>query len=422
MSAGSSASGFSPTSRDGSFAEAPPSPREGRRLGVHFPGLNGLRFLAALFVVLGHIPLNQQSRGLPYFDSGALFFRGAPAVYFFFALSGFLITYLLLEEIDRHGKIDVERFYLRRVLRIWPVYFVVIGFGLAFYNFILPALGIEYPVHYRLSTAVALYLFFLPNLMNNLYTVGGILNPTWSIGVEEQYYLLWAPLVRWFPRRIPILCAVLFAFSFLLFLALGLNGFEAGWAIGFVGQLKFHFMAAGGLTAWALKRNPAQLARFAALRARGVRLLLWGLLLEFYFLGQSPWGWLGTELLQLSLYCWLILEVGARTRPMLSLENPVLDYLGRISYGIYMYHMIAVYSASAFFERVGADSMPFAVYWAAYHVIAVGGTISLAAISYRVLERPFLRLKNSSGGSISRTSLPGSAPAGDPAIPLSSTR
>src|SRR5215203_4032689 len=160
---------------------------------VHFKGLNSLRFFAALFVVIGHIPLNQGSVGLPNPSYGALFFRGAPAVSFFFTLSGFLITYLLLEERRRTGDVDVRSFYLRRVCRIWPLYFAVVFFGLFFYNALLPALGIGYRVEYSLPLAVLLYTFFLPNLMNSLYTVGGILNPSWSIGVEEQFYLFWAP-------------------------------------------------------------------------------------------------------------------------------------------------------------------------------------------------------------------------------------
>ena len=75
-----------------------------------FAGLDTLRFIAAIFVVVGHIPLNQASAGLPHPSWGALFFRGAPAVKLFFSLSGFLITYLLLDEMARTG-IRFDRFY-----------------------------------------------------------------------------------------------------------------------------------------------------------------------------------------------------------------------------------------------------------------------------------------------------------------------
>ncbi|MES1210740.1 MAG: acyltransferase, partial [Acidobacteriota bacterium] len=149
---------------------------------THFPGLNSLRFYAAFCVLLGHIPLNQASLGIPNPHYGAIFFRGAPAVCFFFSLSGFLITWLLLKEIRKTGGVDVRSFYLRRICRIWPLYFLIVFFGLAFYNLLLPRIGIHYPVEYSIPLALLLYVFLLPNLMNSLYTVGGILNPLWSIG------------------------------------------------------------------------------------------------------------------------------------------------------------------------------------------------------------------------------------------------
>ena len=169
-----------------------------------FPGLDSLRFLAAAFVVIGHVPMTQGSIGLPNPTWSATFFRGSHAVCFFFTLSGFLITYLLLEEERRSSTIDVTRFYLRRICRIWPLYFAVVAVGLLFYNWLLPLVGIPYEVRYGLPTAVLLYTLFLPNLMNSLYTVGGILNPLWSIGIEEQFYLAWAPLAKRARQRLPI--------------------------------------------------------------------------------------------------------------------------------------------------------------------------------------------------------------------------
>ena len=108
-----------------------------------FPGLDSLRFWAASLVVIGHIPMNQAAAGLPNPHWGAVFYRGAPAVKLFFALSGFLITYLLLEELRKTGTVAVKSFYLRRVCRIWPLYFAVVAFGLVFYFALLPALGLE---------------------------------------------------------------------------------------------------------------------------------------------------------------------------------------------------------------------------------------------------------------------------------------
>ena len=362
---------------------------------VHFEGLNSLRFLAAFFVVIGHVPLTQESVGLPHWSWGAFFFRGAFAVSFFFTLSGFLITYLLLDEERRTGDIHVGSFYLRRVCRIWPLYFAVVFFGLFFYNALLPLAGIPYKVEYRLSTALALYSLLLPNLMNSLYTVGGILNPSWSIGVEEQFYLLWAPAVKRVRGRLPLLSATVLAVSLTFFCLAHENVFGPHEWKNFVGQLKFHFMAAGALCAWFLDRHREAFLRLPVFANRLVQSFLFALLLDFYLWNAIPWGWFGEEALQIVLYSWLLVNVAANPRNVLPIGNPVFDYLGRISYGIYMLHMIAIYAAAEVFThsswwRGGS----LAAYCLAYYGFVFGLTVLLAHLSYRLLELPFLRLKD----------------------------
>lgn len=367
---------------------------------VHFGGLDALRFLAALFVVIGHIPLNQASGQLPHPSYGALFFRGAPAVAFFFTLSGFLITYLLLAEQGRTGTIAVRKFYLRRVLRIWPLYFAVVAFGLVFYNWALPALDIAYPVTYSIPVAALLYLFFLPNLMNSLYTVGGILNPLWSIGIEEQFYLGWAPAVKRWHARLPRLLAVVFSLSFAIFVLNHLEVFGPFRAKMFFGQLKFHFMAIGGFSAWALVERRERLLVSWPFASRIAQWILLVLLADYYLFNWVNWGGFAEELVQLVLYPWLIVNVAANPRRIFSLRGTspagrALDHLGVISYGIYMLHMIAVYATTALFQRTTWwRDRHLALYCLAYYAVAIGSTIVLAHLSYRFFESPFLRLKD----------------------------
>ncbi len=372
-------------------AEQPAAPHK-----VHFRGLNSLRFLAAFFVVLDHVPLNQESVGLPHPNSGTFFYRGSFAVCFFFALSGFLITYLLLDELRAGGTIRVGSFYLRRVCRIWPLYFAVVGFGLFFYSGLLPHLGIRYRVDYSLPLALALYGALLPNLMNSLYTVGGILNPSWSIGVEEQFYLLWAPVVQRWHRRLPAICCGVFAVSLASFCLVHYDLLGTHWSKRFFEQLKFHYMAAGGLCAWWLHRRPAALMRLPVFANRAAQLLMAALLLDLYLTSFVPWNWLGYEAAQVVLYCWLILEVAANPRSLAApLANRGLDHLGTISYGIYMLHMPAVYAASQLFKHTTWwRGRPLALYCAGYYGVVFGLTFLLAFLSYRYFERPFLRLKD----------------------------
>jgi peptidoglycan/LPS O-acetylase OafA/YrhL len=103
---------------------------------IYFPGLNGLRFLAAIAVIVVHIEQFKQLFGLTDGTTQSQFFlapllpTGIESVILFYVLSGFLITYLLLSESQKTGQIAVRRFYLRRILRIWPLYYlrVFVGF------------------------------------------------------------------------------------------------------------------------------------------------------------------------------------------------------------------------------------------------------------------------------------------------------
>jgi peptidoglycan/LPS O-acetylase OafA/YrhL len=371
---------------------------------IHFRGLDSLRFLAALFVVIGHIPMNQGSAGLPNPSWGAFFFRGAPAVSFFYTLSGFLITFLLLEEHRRTGTVGVKSFYLRRVCRIWPLYFAVVFFGLFFYNALLPRLGVHYPVAYTIPLALSLYTFFLPNLMNSLFTVGGILNPLWSIGVEEQFYLAWAPAVKRWIGILPRLSAAILALSLGVFCLNRFDVFGAGAAKMFCGQLKFHFMAAGALCAWWLHRRRDAFLGLPVFTSRALQLALFLLLAELYLIGRLPWGWLGEEVVQIVLYAWLIVTVAANPRNVIRLENRAFEYLGTISYGLYMLHMIAVYLTSQLFRSTSWWHGHLWLYLPAYYALALGLTVLAAHLSYRWFERPFLRLKDR------RFSIPALAP------------
>src|SRR3989304_1319871 len=97
---------------------------------THFANHTPLRFIAAYLVVIFHVEETRKMFGLPNLTRFSLFTNGPLAVTFFFVLSGFLITYLLLRESEQSHRIDVARFYLRRILRIWPLYFLIVFVGL----------------------------------------------------------------------------------------------------------------------------------------------------------------------------------------------------------------------------------------------------------------------------------------------------
>src|SRR5215212_2881474 len=143
-----------------------------RESGVHFPGLNGLRFFAAMAVAVSHVELMKQYHDLPNaYDHPAVYELGRLSVTLFFVLSGYLITYLLLAERKATNTIAVRNFYIRRILRIWPLYYLIVL--LAF--FLFPRLGfMRVPTFTEgmastFSRTLPLFVFFLPQVALSIY-------------------------------------------------------------------------------------------------------------------------------------------------------------------------------------------------------------------------------------------------------------
>ncbi len=178
----------------------------------YFVGLDILRFFAAVAVFIWHL---QEGFWLPvakYTLNGNL---GNLAVSFFFVLSGFLLSYLLFFEHQEKNRINVKAFFMRRILRIWPLYFIVIA--IAF--FIYPSV-IKFLTGYEMFERASFwrYCFFIPNydVAYYAYPTNSALGVMWSLGVEEQFYLFLPFFTLIFIRRntiLPLVFMVLAAFS-----------------------------------------------------------------------------------------------------------------------------------------------------------------------------------------------------------------
>ncbi len=162
---------------------------------IFFPNLDGLRFLSFFSVYLFHIwvllfdrySLTGTSSGIVKF----FFQNGEIGVNFFFVLSGFLITYLLIQEKKLTGKIHVANFYVRRILRIWPLFYVCILFGLVLYPLLKKIIGGELFVVAHPWT----YFVFLNNFDFLKNGAPAIISVLWSVAIEEQFYLFWPLLL-----------------------------------------------------------------------------------------------------------------------------------------------------------------------------------------------------------------------------------
>src|SRR3974390_393912 len=165
---------------------------------IFFPNLNGVRFVAALMVIVHHVEQTKKYFHLPsqYQDNVMGTDLGGLGVTLFFVLSGFLITYLLLAEKTDSGTVSLRDFYVRRILRIWPLYFFVVL--LAF--FVLPAFfrglmvgNFADTLYPNFGTKLAMYLFFVPNVLFVLHAYYApvlFASQAWSVGVEERFYLV----------------------------------------------------------------------------------------------------------------------------------------------------------------------------------------------------------------------------------------
>jgi peptidoglycan/LPS O-acetylase OafA/YrhL len=357
-----------------------------------FPGLNGLRFFAAFFVVIMHIHNNMGISGLPQLPAFPVLFKGLTAVSFFFVLSGFLITYLLLQEQSNTKTIDIKAFYLRRIFRIWPLYFIVIGAGILFYWEIVPALHLPFEDSYPHGLAIALYLFFMANLMNSLYHVGGMLHITWSIAVEEQFYLFWAPLVKRFHKKIPLLIAVVTLLSLTVQMLNTLNVFHFSKGVhAFVDTLQFYYMGFGAGFAWLLYNKRQWLLQLPVFANRYLQSLCLALLASYLLMYmKSVTGDLLIPVPLALLFGWLIVNVSSNERSIVSFESRPLNYLGKISYGIYMYHMPMVYATSFLFKKYFFLTKG-PLYFPMFFLMVFVGVIAIASFSYFYIEKPILK-------------------------------
>src|SRR5687768_571572 len=157
---------------------------------IYFKGLNGVRFFAALMVIVAHVEAFKKFAQLPNIgDAKVIRHLGPQGVKIFFVLSGFLITYLLLSEMKVKGQIAVKKFYVRRILRIWPLYFLIAILGL----FLLPQVfSPDYfpqKVYPHFAVKAILIFLMLPNVVYLVFGHIFSLGILWSIGTEEQFYL-----------------------------------------------------------------------------------------------------------------------------------------------------------------------------------------------------------------------------------------
>ena len=292
------------------------------------PNLNALRIFLALMVVLFHVPTISNTVGFASFNNAPIFHKGELAVFYFFTLSGFLIIRNLYIELTKTGTIHFKRFYTKRAGRILPPYLLVLFIGLFLYHFVLPRLGIPFQFDYSLTAALFYNIFFLSNVFKTLYpNIGGILSVLWSIGVEEQFYLLCPPFLWFFRKRmVHFLLGLVCILLVLLLLTPSFYQYN---------NLFFYFGFGGLLSVLTAQ---SKLKWLTTTWAQWICFLLF--LVSFftnYFVITN--GFID-HLINMLVSGFFIVTIAYQ--PRIIIRHPWIDTLGKISYGIYLYHMIVI--------------------------------------------------------------------------------
>jgi|LakMenEpi03Aug12_release.lakeMendotaPanAssembly.Ray.scaffolds.fasta_scaffold279591_2 peptidoglycan/LPS O-acetylase OafA/YrhL len=365
----------------------------------YFKNLDAIRFFAALTVYFSHslthliISGKYQSFWVKFLLQ--LFSNGNIGVTIFFTLSGFLITYLLLNERKENGFIDIKKFYYRRILRIWPLYYLVLIFSFFIYPFFNFLIGIN-----DHSDANLLYhLFFLSNfdLINILQLIGSnallIQKVSWSISVEEQFYLVWPILFLVFKNK-TIFIGVLVIFSLsILYKIFYVNNYA---------NFTYHTfsilveLSIGGLFAlllfyvtkirWIIEK----ITTTQTLILVSLTLIIIGLNEEIFFMNYS-------NLIRVFTICTLTgLIISIQCFSTVNRFNFSIFKLptkwGKYAYGIYLFHPIILLILNKLFLNFGFETSNILTITIA--VLGLPLTVLISSYSYHHFETYFLSLKD----------------------------
>lgn len=352
---------------------------------IYLPGLNGLRAIAAIAVVMSHtaLAIDKFELNLHIFGSNA---NGKPkalllashGVTLFFVLSGFLITYLLILEKNK-GEIDIRKFYMRRILRIWPAY----------YSYLILAVitAIVFAEDIDLG-ALSYYIFFGANIPFIFNFALPFLDHYWSIAVEEQFYLFWPWVIKKIKKNIFKIIIGYIIIHFIIRVIVWYLFPFTPLAI-FTMVNRFDCMVFGALGAFLYERkNKLFLLVFDNKITQFVSLLiLFALALNFSFVNAV----IDTSIVSIVALALIIGQINVKNR-ILNLENALCNFLGKISYGIYVYHPLLIFLISLLFKEIFLENDILKL--VLVYLSILSATILLSYISYNYFEKRFIRYKD----------------------------
>ena len=349
-----------------------------------FGSLDGIRALSCLAVIKAHTMVRPHHPRL-LGDSAGL------GVDMFFVISGFLIVTLLIRERDRYGTVNLRKFYVRRALRIFPIYYLLIFAVMAVCLAMRPWTPRSWE-YYRLS-----FLVLLTYTQTLILVPLGPFYHCWSLALEEQFYLLWPTIERFASQSLRwLILAGMIAVNLLMGIGI-FDGFFKWLYNDPELRLPHHYLGTtflpillGVALAYLLRDRRTFSLLYKIVGSRWSPFIVVAVLVvysEQLPLSLRGWPRFGMNVLFALLIGALVVREDHYAQRILAF--PIMVRLGIISYGMYLYHTWVIEIVKQALRRLGPGlPPPVAVFG-----ISVAGTILVAELSYRVIESPLLNLK-----------------------------
>ncbi len=360
---------------------------------MYFKNLDAPRFWAFVFVFIEHIVFTHDKgiRGSSLYQFYDQHFNlGVVGWDFYMVLSGFLISWIILGEYNLTSKFNLTYFWLKRFLRTWPLYLlmIVVGYILVWASRSvlgnkvndIPPLGwlLTFTLNFYIVKHGQYFLFFLVFF--------------WSIAVEEQCYAAWGILLKWARKAFVPICILVMLVS-LIFRIVALHDPQNLYfnSLGWVGDF-----AAGGLLAYFCMRGNQTLEKLKKMPVWVMAAVYILYLVNLIFYKQLYASDVMTVLERIPailFFCFLIFEQSFCETHLFQLGKiPGINYLGRISYGLFCYHGLVILLYEEGTQYVNGIKSPLAVFLINPVVIFIL-TIIISAVSYECLEKPIMSLR-----------------------------
>jgi peptidoglycan/LPS O-acetylase OafA/YrhL len=360
---------------------------------AYFKNLDAPRFIAFISVFVEHVVFTKDPairKSSVYWFYHRHLILGTTGLDFYIVLSGFLITWIIMEEQATTGKFNLLYFWLKRCLRIWPLYFLMIFTGLLLVWMARHFAGLTVTDIPPLSWLMTFTLNFY--IINHGLAFLYFLVFLWSISVEEQCYVLWGLIMRWFKKSLPWLCFTLIAVSviFRIFTVrepLNIYFNSLSWVGNYAAGAWLAFLCIrGGKNSERLKMSPKWVII--------TFYILFLLNIIFYKRIYSHPPMLIFERFTAALFfSFLIFDQSFGNNRIFNLgRKKVFNYLGRISYGLFCYHGLMILA----YEKIAGEGIcinnPYLVF-IVNPIIIFAMTLGISVVSYEYFERPLMSLK-----------------------------